>query len=267
MCGLFGFIGTGPNKEALKEIALKSMTRGQDSFSIVWSESCREFNRIVDHPDNLSEQFRQLASKSYVVIIGHARLATGSPTENLADEGLQPFIGKRFAVAHNGVVYNYDDLRREYKIRKSSLKSDSDSEIIVRIIEKLTNPKQGPQYIRPDHFLDAVEAVDQKSALALIGAIRRSVYGNADLIVARRGQPLYFEGDAARGTYFCSVKTDYTNHKLPDNSICNFDVGGNINYVRALQATIEQTQSGWLPISPTKDRSATSGTNHLQHSS
>lgn len=71
------------------------------------------------------------------VILGHTRMATqGNKRRNFNNH---PFFGnvggERFALAHNGVIYNDIMLRKELEISSSNI--ETDSYIAVQVLEKL----------------------------------------------------------------------------------------------------------------------------------
>ena len=44
----------------------------------------------------------------------------------------------RFTIVHNGVIENYEGLKAEY-LSEVTLQSDTDTEVIVQIVEKFVN--------------------------------------------------------------------------------------------------------------------------------
>lgn len=68
--------------------------------------------------------------------MGFNRLAILDVSEN----GLQPMVSPsgRYVMVFNGEIYNYRDLQLEYHINSASLRSTSDAEVLVHLIEKLS---------------------------------------------------------------------------------------------------------------------------------
>lgn len=68
-------------------------------------------------------------------MIGHVRAAT---TGKVSDENAHPFISedKHIAFAHNGVINDYEDLKKELIERKHKFSSDVDSEVMLHVFEE-----------------------------------------------------------------------------------------------------------------------------------
>ncbi|MBU9720171.1 MULTISPECIES: glutamine--fructose-6-phosphate transaminase (isomerizing) [Bacillaceae] len=133
MCGIVGYVGTDDAKEILLRGLEKLEYRGYDSAGIaiagndgvhVYKEKGRiaTLRECVDQND---EGF---------IGIGHTRWAThGVPSQVNAHP--HQSTNKRFTIVHNGVIENYEQLRREY-LQDVELASDTDTEIIVQLIER-----------------------------------------------------------------------------------------------------------------------------------
>src|SRR5699024_4783345 len=136
MCGIVGYIG---NKDA-KEILLNGLNtleyRGYDSAGIYVTDD-KQIGHIFKAKGRIATLHEpvddQVATHSG---IGHTRCAThGVPS----GENAHPHQSNssRFTIVHNGVIENFAELRDLY-LTDVSLHSDTDTEIIVQLIEKLT---------------------------------------------------------------------------------------------------------------------------------
>ncbi|QOR66821.1 glutamine--fructose-6-phosphate transaminase (isomerizing) [Cytobacillus suaedae] len=136
MCGIVGYIGHQDSKEILLKGLEKLEYRGYDSAGIaVMNEQgvqvFKEKGRIAVLRDSVDE------SVQAQVGIGHTRWAThGVPSQVNAHP--HQSNSSRFTLVHNGVIENYSILQREY-IQNVQLKSETDTEIIVQIIERFVN--------------------------------------------------------------------------------------------------------------------------------
>ena len=137
MCGLFGFSRYGNEKFAglsdlTNSLAEQSAVRGTDATGIAFNRTNhlsilkdgKSAHRMaLRHPDEIS------------ALIGHTRHSTqGSERKNYNNH---PFLGKtknaKFVLAHNGVLMNDNELRKELKLPKTKI--ETDSYIAVQLIE------------------------------------------------------------------------------------------------------------------------------------
>ena len=139
MCGIVGYIGTQDTKEILLKGLEKLEYRGYDSAGIaVMNESgvhvFKEKGRIADLREVVDNDV--LASTG----IGHTRWATHGVPSKVNAHPHQSTSG-RFTLVHNGVIENYSQLKREH-LQGVELVSETDTEVVVQIIEKFANEGQ-----------------------------------------------------------------------------------------------------------------------------
>lgn len=132
MCGIVGYIGNNDSKEILLKGLEKLEYRGYDSAGIaVMNEKgvhvFKEKGRIADLRNAVDLDVMANAG------IGHTRWATHGPPSKVNAHPHQSSTG-RLTLVHNGVIENYDLLKREY-LQNVELKSETDTEIIVQLIE------------------------------------------------------------------------------------------------------------------------------------
>lgn len=133
MCGIVGYIGNQDAKEILLKGLEKLEYRGYDSAGIAVMNNSgvqvfKEKGRIADLRAIVDEEvFAQMG-------IGHTRWAThGVPSIKNAHP--HQSSSSRFTLVHNGVIENYEILKREY-LQDVTFKSDTDTEVIVALVEK-----------------------------------------------------------------------------------------------------------------------------------
>ncbi|CAM5346215.1 putative Glutamine--fructose-6-phosphate aminotransferase [Streptomyces afghaniensis 772] [Streptomyces afghaniensis] len=132
MCGIVGYIGNQDAKEILLKGLEKLEYRGYDSAGIALSNGegvqvFKEKGRIADLRSIVDEEVSAPAG------IGHTRWAThGVPSRLNAHP--HKSASERFTIVHNGVIENYDLLKKEY-LADVTLKSDTDTEVVVQLIE------------------------------------------------------------------------------------------------------------------------------------
>ncbi|MED4454208.1 glutamine--fructose-6-phosphate transaminase (isomerizing) [Metabacillus fastidiosus] len=136
MCGIVGYIGRQDCKEILLRGLEKLEYRGYDSAGIATINEngvqvFKEKGRIATLREVVDTSVQAQAG------IGHTRWAThGVPSRKNAHPH-QSNSG-RFTLVHNGVIENYSILQREH-LENVNLKSDTDTEIIVQLVEKFVS--------------------------------------------------------------------------------------------------------------------------------
>ncbi|MCQ2506540.1 MAG: glutamine--fructose-6-phosphate transaminase (isomerizing) [Lachnospiraceae bacterium] len=136
MCGIVGYIGNQSAAPILLDGLKKLEYRGYDSAGIaVMNNRTISVNKVSGRIANLCEKTNDGKNVKGCIGIGHTRWAThGAPTDinahpHLSNDG-------RFAVVHNGIIENYIDLREKLIENGYHFESQTDTEVIVHLIEK-----------------------------------------------------------------------------------------------------------------------------------
>ena len=156
MCCLFGLIDygrslSGRQKDGLiRALAAASEARGTDAAGIAYNSGGRL--RIYKRPGPAHKLHISLPEDA-LVVMGHTRMTTqGSEKWNRNNH---PFAGKagntRFALAHNGVLYNDKSLRSSRKLPQTGIQTDS--YIAVQLLEQLGA-------LTPDSLKEMAETVE-----------------------------------------------------------------------------------------------------------
>lgn len=178
MCGIVGYIGTQDAKEILLKGLEKLEYRGYDSAGIAVRNG--EAVRVYKEKGRIAE-LRKSVDLSFETStgIGHTRWAThGVPNR----ENSHPHQSEteRFTLVHNGVIENYEQLKEEF-LSGVNFKSDTDTEIIVQLIEHFS--KQGLETEKA--FTEVIKLLHGSYALGLLDT------QNPDVIfVAKNKSPL-----------------------------------------------------------------------------
>ncbi|UOB20882.1 glutamine--fructose-6-phosphate transaminase (isomerizing) [Macrococcus armenti] len=132
MCGIVGYIGTEDAKEILLKGLEKLEYRGYDSAGIAVRNG--EDVRVYKEKGRIAE-LRKVVDSNFETStgIGHTRWATHGVPNHENSHPHQSESG-RFTLVHNGVIENYEQLREEY-LTGVTFKSDTDTEIIVQLVE------------------------------------------------------------------------------------------------------------------------------------
>lgn len=142
MCGIVGYIGPKNATEIVLNGLRRLEYRGYDSAGLAIIENGHiEIRREVGKLSRLAK----LLSESPVsgqIGIGHTRWAThGEPSTRNA----HPHVGMtgEFVVVHNGIVENYQELREELISEGVVFKSETDTEVIVHLVERFYSSAGG----------------------------------------------------------------------------------------------------------------------------
>lgn len=142
MCGIFGYAGNASEGrtvalyELVQAMAAESEARGVDSTG--FAARFDSGHTIVDKMPyrasiftNMSHKFTMLERKMPSTFIGHTRLGTGSSP--MINNNNHPFIGHEYYMVHNGVIPSWRDVVKTHQLPMSS---ETDSEVVLRLIEK-----------------------------------------------------------------------------------------------------------------------------------
>ncbi|MGJ3237601.1 MAG: glutamine--fructose-6-phosphate transaminase (isomerizing) [Anaerolineae bacterium] len=137
MCGIVGYIGSKIATKIIFDGLQRLEYRGYDSAGIaVLQGDDIVIRRAVGKLHNLRTAIEEAPTNGHIGI-GHTRWAThGEPTECNAHPHLSMFGD--FVVVHNGIVENYLELRAELKAEGVEFRSDTDTEVIVQLIERFS---------------------------------------------------------------------------------------------------------------------------------
>jgi glucosamine--fructose-6-phosphate aminotransferase (isomerizing) len=250
MCGIVAYVG---QQEALPIIikGLKRLEyRGYDSagVALLSPESLSIYKKKgkVSELENHLNGFSNLNSK---IGIGHTRWAThGEPN----DVNAHPHYSssEKFAMIHNGIIENYDVLKKDLMNKGYTFHSETDSEVFIKFIEDI--------YV--NNFCSLEEAV-RLALHKVVGAyaiVLMNIEEPDTLIAARKGSPLVI-GVAENEYFLASDATpiiEYTNQvvylddyeiavirngKLQIKTIENVDTNP---YINQLEMELEAIEKG-----------------------
>ena len=182
MCGIVGYIG---KKEAYP-ILIKGLRRleyrGYDSAGVALVNDNGDLSvfKSKGKVDNLCEYCSD-KNVSGTVGIAHTRWAThGEPSSRNAHPHYSE--SHNLAIIHNGIIENYAEIKTKLIEKGVHFVSDTDTEVLVQLIEYIANRKQ----------LSLLEAV-QVALYQVIGAYAIAILDKNDpnqIIAARKQSPL-----------------------------------------------------------------------------
>ncbi len=139
MCGIVGYTGARNAAPVLLEGLKKLEYRGYDSAGIaVMQEGTIAISKVTGRIAGLCEKTDDGALVPGLSGIGHTRWAThGAPT----DTNAHPHASNdgKFAVVHNGIIENYLELRQELLDKGYRFESETDTEVVVHLLEMYYN--------------------------------------------------------------------------------------------------------------------------------
>ncbi len=251
MCGIVGYIGY---REAYP-IVIKGLKRleyrGYDSAGIMLFDGKNlKLAKTKGKVSDLEEKAKEI-DQTGTIGMGHTRWAThGVPN----DVNSHPHVSNsgELTIIHNGIIENYAPLKKELEKRGYTFKSDTDTEVLINLIEdvqKKDNLKLG-------------KAV-QVALNQVVGAYAICVFDTKkpnEIVVARLGSPLAI--GVGENEYFiasdASPFIEYTSNaiyledeemavvrlnkplkirKIKDDSLVD-------PYVQELQMNLEQIEKG-----------------------
>ena len=175
MCGIVGYIGERQAKPILLNCLARLEYRGYDSCGIAVAGGKLQVHKDAVRVGALQEKLpRRLEGK---IGIGHTRWAThGGPSKANAHPHCD-CTGK-ITVVHNGIIYNFQQLRQQLTEEGHTFTSETDTEVIPHLIEK--------------YFAGDLEEAVARALTEMEGSYAIAVLmdGRPELIAARKDSPL-----------------------------------------------------------------------------
>jgi len=191
MCGIVAYVG---NKEAYPIIikGLKRLEyRGYDSSGVSIGDEdnislLKQKGKVSDLEDYAIDK-----NTKGSIGIGHTRWATHGIPNQINSHPHNSGDGK-LSLIHNGIIENYDSIKQVLIQKGHIFKSDTDTEVLVHLIEEIKNHEQVGLF-------EAVRlALNEVVGAYAIVVMEKGV--NNEFIAARKGSPLVIGiGD---GEYF-----------------------------------------------------------------
>ncbi len=190
MCGIVGCIGVSEPQKYLIEGLKELEYRGYDSAGVAIIDNKElKIIKAVGKLKNLERKLDQIKFENPKLGIGHTRWAThGKPTEINA----HPHTGQFSAVVHNGIIENYQEIKKFLKEKNINFVSQTDTEVIVKLFEYYCN---GDPF---EAFKKTIEKIEGAYAILLI-----TKKDPNKIFFAKKGSPLIVAKNS-KGIYFAS---------------------------------------------------------------
>jgi glucosamine--fructose-6-phosphate aminotransferase (isomerizing) len=250
MCGIVGYIGFREAYPIIIKGLHRLEYRGYDSAGVALIDHTSQLNiyKKAGKVSNL-EEFIGSQNQSGTIGMGHTRWATHGPPN---DKNSHPHQSgdEKLAIIHNGIIENYGPLKEELISRGHIFKSDTDTEVLIHLIED----------IQKEAHLDLREAV-RVALNEVVGAYAIVIMSKDEpnqLIAARKGSPMVI-GVGDKEYFVASDATpivEYTKNViyLNDNEIAyiktdeiiikNIDNTVQTPYIQALELKLEMIEKG-----------------------
>jgi len=254
MCGITGYLGFREAYPIVINGLQRLEYRGYDSAGVVITNSKKETN-LYKTKGKVAD-LRSIVEKNDAtgnLALGHTRWATHGEPNDINSHPHTSNSGK-LVIIHNGIIENYDSIKKELTSRGYTFKSDTDTEVLINLIEevqKQNNYKLG-------------KAV-QMALTNVVGAYAIAVYAidkPDEIIAARLGSPLTIGIGEDNKEFFvasdASPFIEYTKNAiyLDDEELAIIKLGRNIRIrkiyddsfveptINALKLNLEQIEKG-----------------------
>ena len=182
MCGIVGYIGKRDAYSVIIKGLHRLEYRGYDSAGIVLYDGKElKLSKTKGKVSDLELKAQEENTTIGTIGIGHTRWAThGVPN----DVNSHPHFSNsgKLVIIHNGIIENYEPLKQELIKRGYTFKSDTDTEVLVNLIEEVKKNEN----CKLGHAVQiALNQVIGAYAIAVIDVEKPD-----EIIVARLGSPL-----------------------------------------------------------------------------
>jgi len=182
MCGITGYIGFREAYPIVINGLQRLEYRGYDSAGVVlYHNNELKLSKTKGKVSDLELLVTREINTAGTIGIGHTRWAThGVPN----DVNSHPHTSQsgNLAIVHNGIIENYDTLKKALVKRGYTFKSDTDTEVLINLIEEIQITKK----------LKLGKAV-QLALQQVFGAYAIAVFDKTkpnEIVVARLGSPI-----------------------------------------------------------------------------
>lgn len=248
MCGIVAYIGERNAQEVLIKGLKRLEYRGYDSAGIsVYDKGKLTVKKIAGKVNDLEIHIGNTLSGT--IGIGHTRWAThGEPNDTNAHPHYS--YSEDLVIIHNGIIENYDSLKKELLELGYSFRSETDTEVFITFIEHIGKTESVP-------LEDAVRIALTK----VVGAYAIVILSKNEpdkLIAARKGSPMVI--GLGKNEYFIASDAtpivEYTNEViyLNDEEIAiltrdEFSIRNNKDipqspYIQKLDLKLEELEKG-----------------------
>lgn len=180
MCGIVAYIGKREAYPILVKGLHRLEYRGYDSAGVAMISDKLNVYKCKGKVADL-EKFSESKDRKGTIGIGHTRWAThGEPN----DVNAHPHYSgsKKIVLIHNGIIENYAPLKEELKKRGHKFESDTDTEVLVHLIEDIQQ--------RENVSLDEAVRIALNNVVGAYAIVILSEENPDMLIAAKKSSPM-----------------------------------------------------------------------------
>lgn len=207
MCGIFGYKGSSNAANIVLSGLKKLDYRGYDSWGIaVYFDKEISIQKDIGKISDIKKINLPFGNTS----IGHTRWAT---TGSVSQINAHPHFStdQSFALVQNGIVENFQDLKLDLIKKGYKFRSETDTEVIVRLIESQKNK----------NLIDAVKSAFLKlkgrNTIVILDSKNNQIIAlrnGSPLIVGINNNDFYLSSDTLSLSSFCQKYIDLDNFEM-----------------------------------------------------
>ena len=181
MCGIVGYVGDREATEILVKGLKRLEYRGYDSAGVALINNGLVVQKGKGKVVALEKGLKANGVKSNIGI-GHTRWAThGEPN----DVNSHPHLSEsgKIAVVHNGIIENYNTLKKQLIERGRTFQSQTDTEIVAQLLEEIYTTSKGVNF----------EQAIRLALKQIVGTYGLAIMNEETpdrIFIARKGSPL-----------------------------------------------------------------------------
>jgi glutamine---fructose-6-phosphate transaminase (isomerizing) len=254
MCGITGYIGYRKAYPIIINGLKRLEYRGYDSAGVMLFDGEEiQLSKTKGKVSDLEKKVENEISENGLIGVGHTRWATHGVPNGVNSH---PHLSQsgNLVIVHNGIIENYSTLKQELISRGYTFKSDTDTEVLINLIEEIKN-----------QFDVKLGKAVQLALNQVVGAYAISVFDKTkpdEIVVARLGSPIAIGIGKDFKEFFiasdASPFIEYTKDAiyLEDEELAIIKKGRNVNVrkikddslvdadVHKLQLNLEQIEKG-----------------------
>lgn len=180
MCGIVAYVGEKLAYPILIKGLQRLEYRGYDSAGVALINSGTHTYKCLGKVSDLEEHAKGQALSGSIGM-GHTRWAThGEPSD--ANSHPHTSMNGKFTLVHNGIIENYAHLKKELTARGYKFQSETDTEVLVNLIENI--------YLEQKVCAEIAVRLALSKVVGAYGLVISCSDEHDQLIAARKGSPL-----------------------------------------------------------------------------